>query len=116
MENSFRFSGSTSCPGGCDPENILRYPLKMSTAFSVMFARMSLRFLSNVFAAAIQRQYTTSVWEWGFWWEDERTLFSDDAHNGVLVNELHRFQAALVNRCHYVDTAYPTLPVRRCVQ
>ena len=52
MENSFKFSGKTSCPGGCDPEKILRYPLNISTVFSVMLARMSLRLLSSVLEAA----------------------------------------------------------------
>jgi hypothetical protein len=52
MENSLRFSGNTSCPGGCDPEKILRYPLKISTVFSVMLARISLSGLSSVLAAA----------------------------------------------------------------
>jgi hypothetical protein len=53
MENSFRFSGRTSCPGGCDPEKILRYPLKISTVFSVILALMSLRDLSTVLPAAV---------------------------------------------------------------
>jgi hypothetical protein len=33
----------------------LRYPLKISTVFSEMLARMSLRFLSKVFEAAVIR-------------------------------------------------------------
>lgn len=53
IENSFRFSGNTSCPGGWDPEKILRYPLKISTVFSEILARISLRVLSKVLDAAI---------------------------------------------------------------
>jgi hypothetical protein len=53
IENSFRFSGRTSWPGGCEPEKILRYPLKISTVFSEILDRMSLRLLSRVFEAAI---------------------------------------------------------------
>lgn len=58
IENSFRFSGNTSWPGGCDPENIFRYPLKISTVFSEILARISLRFLSSVLEAArIRNEY-----------------------------------------------------------
>jgi hypothetical protein len=53
IENSFRFSGKTSWPGGCDPEKFLRYPLKISTVFSEILARISLSVLSSVFEAAV---------------------------------------------------------------
>jgi hypothetical protein len=52
MENSFIFSGKTSCPGGCDREKFLRYPAKISIVRSVKLARMSFRDFSGIFEAA----------------------------------------------------------------
>lgn len=111
IENSFKFSGSTSCPGGWDPEKSLRYPLNMSTVFSVMLPRISLSDLSSILeAAALVRMHISHQSD------GKHTLFGNSINHSVLVNELHSFHAALIYRGDHVDTPDSSLAISGSIQ
>lgn len=112
IENSFRFSGRTSWPGGCEPEKILRYPLNISTVFSEILFRISLRFLSSVFEAAVTRsQYVASKTR-----GHSLTLLGDDRDHGILINVFHCLHAAFIDCSYDIDTTDPPLTIRGRVQ
>lgn len=46
----------------------------------------------------------------------ELTLLGNDRYYGILINVFHCLHATLIDRCHDVDTADPTLAISRSIE
>lgn len=48
--------------------------------------------------------------------DNELTLLSNDCHNSILIDKLHRLHAAFIDSSHHINTPDPALTIRRSIQ